>query len=369
MKIEGVVTVGQKDYEVIVGRDLLSTLPARIKALVPAAVYVIITDENVAACGYADTLRKGFEALNTKVCVRAVAPGEASKCRAVKAEVEDWMLEQHVNRDSCLIALGGGVVGDLGGFIAATYMRGLPYVQVPTSLLAMVDSSIGGKTGIDTPAGKNLVGAFHKPKAVFSDLSLIQTLPLRELCNGMAEAIKAGAIRDGALFELIENNADKVMKYDTTLLAKIVLRASAIKGHVVTVDFFEGDLRSSLNFGHSIGHAVEAYMQPGLLHGECISIGMIEESELALSMGYLKDKADIARLRNCLTAYRLPTEIPRHLTVKQLLGRMAVDKKNKNNIFKICMLKRIGELRVNPSTTSVHPKVLGSVLTRPRPRL
>lgn len=217
------------------------------------------------------------------------------------------MLENECNRDTVLVALGGGVVGDLGGFVAATYMRGIPFVQVPTSILAMVDSSIGGKTGIDTPAGKNMIGAFHKPLAVIIDVEVLKTLPLRELSNGMAEAIKAGAIRSKELFELCEQSASRVFNFDLDLLVDIISAAAQIKASVVIADYKEADLRSILNVGHTIGHAIEAYMQPRMLHGECISIGMVEELELANRLGYLKDPTDIKRLARCLESYRLPT--------------------------------------------------------------
>jgi len=178
------------------------------------------------------------------------------------------LLESACGRDTCLIALGGGVVGDLAGFVAATYMRGIPVVQVPTSLLAMVDAAVGGKTGVDTVHGKNLIGAFHQPARVYIDLAFLTTLPRRHLCNGLAEVIKAAAIWDPSLFEFLERHADGILAGDCALLRRAVLEAVRIKAHVVTEDEREGGQREILNFGHSIGHAVEALMQPGMLHGE-----------------------------------------------------------------------------------------------------
>jgi pentafunctional AROM polypeptide len=232
-------------------------------------------------------------------------PGEGSKQRAVKAKVEDWMIENRCLRDSCIIALGGGVVGDLAGFIAATYMRGIPFVQIPTSFLAMVDSSIGGKTGIDSPNGKNLIGAIWQPKVVLIDPEFLATLPDRHLCNGIAEAIKAGAICDSSLFELLELYATDILTKDIDLLCKVIQKSVAIKADVVRKDERENGMRAILNFGHSIGHAIEALLglevlgDGELLHGEAISIGMVLEATLARTMGYLHTSS-IRRLVNCL---------------------------------------------------------------------
>ncbi|KAG9916555.1 AROM pentafunctional protein, ARO1, partial [Aureobasidium melanogenum] len=224
-----------------------------------------------------------------------VAPGESSKSRSTKAAVEDWMLSQGVTRDSVVIALGGGVIGDMIGFVAATYMRGVRFVQVPTTLLAMVDSSIGGKTAIDTPLGKNLVGAFWQPQRIYIDLQFLETLPKREVINGMAEVVKTAAFWDEAEFATLEENADLIMKVldDKTnkgegrfteiahILKRIVLGSARIKAEVVSADEREGGLRNILNFGHSIGHAIEAILTPQILHGECVAIGMVKEAELA----------------------------------------------------------------------------------------
>ena len=271
------------------------------------------------------------------------------------------MFSHSCGRDSVMLAFGGGVMGDLCGYVASGYMRGIPFVQLPTSFLAMVDSSIGGKTGIDTPAGKNLLGAFHRPLAVLIDLSLLLTLPQRELCNGMAESIKAGLIASAELFELMETNAEGLLKHkDLSLLAQVVQRSVAIKAHVVLNDEREAGLRSILNFGHSIGHAVEALSQPHLLHGECVAIGMMEEIILARGYG-LVGSGELRRVDNilkgrairitgwvcfeklrcavlkahpamrcrvsCCAAFSLPTRIPSHLSPADLLAKMSIDKK------------------------------------------
>jgi pentafunctional AROM polypeptide len=365
-------------YHAHVGRGLLASLADRVSSLVPKAnTFVIITDDNVREL-YGLTLLDSFNAffsldnnndedteqLQTpkRAVLLAVPPGEWSKNRSVKAGLEADMLRLKCGRDTCIVALGGGVVGDLGGFVAATYMRGVPFVQVPTSFLAMVDSSIGGKTGIDTPAGKNLVGAFYRPKAVFADINVLQTLPRRELFNGLAESIKAGAIFDEALFEFIEQNELQIQGCNLDVLAHIVYESVRIKAHVVKADEKEGGMRAILNFGHTIGHAVEAMKQPDLLHGECVAIGMIAEAELARFLGFLHTSA-IRRLDNVCRVFGLPVAIPDDLTAAELLERMSVDKKNIASRCHIVMLTSIGTVRSHPWATAVDHNVLRGLVS------
>ncbi|KAJ0396596.1 hypothetical protein ATCC90586_004058 [Pythium insidiosum] len=281
-------------YDIVLGSTLLSSafVAQDILRQVPSAsTFLILTDANVYplyAMPLYQQLRSLLVATPKRVLVHAIPAGEASKSRAMKARIEDEVLfQQRCHRDTCVIAVGGGVVGDLSGYVAATYMRGVPFIQVPTSLLACVDSSIGGKTGIDVDDyGKNLLGAFHMPQRVYIDLSVLKTLPQRELVNGMAEVIKAGAIYDAALFELLEASSESVLALsDMELVQRIVAMAVQVKAHVVTQDTKEQGLRAILNFGHSIGHGIEALVQPELLHGECVSIGMIKEAEIARGMG------------------------------------------------------------------------------------
>lgn len=282
-------------------------------------------------------------------------PGEQTKCRATKAMIEDWMFSHACGRDTVVLAFGGGVMGDLCGYVASGYMRGVPFIQLPTSFLAMVDSSVGSKTGIDTPAGKNLLGAFHRPLAVLIDLSLLLTLPQRELCNGMAESIKAGIICSLELFELMESNVDGLLKQkDLTLLARVVEKSVAIKAHVVINDEKEVGLRSILNFGHSIGHAIEAFMQPELLHGECVAIGMIEEIILARSYG-LVGSGELRRVDNVLKSFSLPTRVPAHLTARQLIEKMSIDKKNKGGKKELVLVTAIGAVKSEPKYTTMIP--------------
>ena len=225
-------------------------------------------------------------------------------------------------RDTVIIALGGGVIGDMIGYVAATYMRGIKFVNVPTTLLAMVDSSIGGKTAIDVPAGKNLVGAFWQPERIYIDLQFLESLPKREVINGMAEVVKTAAIWNEEEFTTLEGNADAILaaidqkpvngrrNFDNiaTILKRIVLGSVRVKAEVVSADEREGGLRNLLNFGHSIGHAYEAILTPQILHGECVAIGMVKEAELARYLGVL-DPSAVARLTKCIASYGLPTSL------------------------------------------------------------
>ncbi|KAK5940084.1 3-dehydroquinate dehydratase (3-dehydroquinase) [Knufia obscura] len=344
-----------------IAQDLVSTLPS--------STYVLITDTNIGRL-YTKSFSESFQYVSqgkSRLLTLEIPPGESSKSRQTKDEIEDWLLSQSppCGRDTVIIALGGGVIGDLTGFVAATYMRGIKFVQVPTTLLAMVDSSIGGKTAIDTPLGKNLVGAIWQPQRIYIDLDFLGSLPPREVINGMAEVIKTAAISDENDFADLEDNADLIMsairadvkagakrfRHIEHILKKIISASARFKAHVVTIDERETGLRNLLNFGHSIGHAIEALLTPQVLHGECVAIGMIKEAELARYLGVLNGTA-VGRLQKCLTAYGLPTRMDdeqvrkltggKRCTVDGLLKKMGVDKKNEGAKKKIVLLSAIG---------------------------
>ncbi|THD00447.1 hypothetical protein EYZ11_000011 [Aspergillus tanneri] len=338
----------------------------------PSTTYVLITDTNIGSI-YTPAFQKTFEdatatiASSPRLLVYHAPPGEVSKSRQTKADIEDWMLSQNppCGRDTVIIALGGGVIGDLTGFVAATYMRGVRYVQVPTTLLAMVDSSIGGKTAIDTPLGKNLIGAIWQPTKIYIDLEFLETLPVREFINGMAEVIKTAAISSEEEFAALEDNADAILtavrrqvkpgqrRFEgiEDLLKARILACARHKAYVVSADEREGGLRNLLNWGHSIGHAIEAILTPQILHGECVAIGMVKEAELARHLGLLKDVA-VSRIVKCISAYGLPTTLKdsrirkltagKHCPVDQLLFYMALDKKNDGPKKKVVLLSAIG---------------------------
>ncbi|KAL7789867.1 EPSP synthase domain-containing protein [Trichoderma ceciliae] len=331
-----------------------------------SSTYVLITDTNLFDI-YVPSFQKRFESSKANQSARlltyAIPPGEASKSRETKAEIEDWLLSHQCTRDTVIIAVGGGVIGDMIGYVAATFMRGVRFVQVPTTLLAMVDSSIGGKTAIDTPMGKNLVGAFWQPRRIFIDLAFLETLPVREFINGMAEVVKTAAIWDEGEFTVLEESAAAILASVRSrgqnrlqpikdVLRRIVIGSARVKAEVVSSDEREGGLRNLLNFGHSIGHAIEALLTPQLLHGEAVAIGMVKEAELARFLGVLRPEA-VARLEKCIASYGLPTSVKdkrvvsltagKKCPVDVLLKKMAVDKKNDGSQKKIVLLSAIGK--------------------------
>jgi pentafunctional AROM polypeptide len=358
---------------------------------IPSSTYVLICDTNLAKLDYIPFFRTRFEAEReslgkTPDQVRLliydqIKPGETSKSRKTKAAVEDWLLQQGCTRDTVILALGGGVIGDLIGYVAATYMRGVRFCQIPTSLLAMVDSSVGGKTAIDTPLGKNLIGAFWQPERVYIDLQFLETLEKRQVVNGMAEVVKTAAIWDLEEFERLEEGADAIMaaldkpvgkgRFEgiEEVFKRIVLGSARVKAEVVSSDEREGGLRNLLNFGHSIGHAYEALLTPEILHGEAVAVGMVKEAELARYLGIL-DPGAFARLTKAIASYGLPTSLNDKLITKrtskkcpadELLRRMAVDKKNAGSKKKIVLLSEIGKC-YEPQATKVDDQDIRIVL-------
>ncbi|KAK3673308.1 3-dehydroquinate dehydratase (3-dehydroquinase) [Recurvomyces mirabilis] len=356
-----------------------------------STTYVLICDTNLAALPYISAFRTRFESTRESLGKRPeearlliydqIRPDETSKSRQTKGKVEDWLLKQGCTRDTVILALGGGVIGDMVGFVAATYMRGVRFCQIPTSLLAMVDSSIGGKTAIDTPLGKNLIGSFWQPERVYIDLQFLETLDKRQVCNGMAEVVKTAAIWDAEEFERLEDGAAAIMtaldkpvgkgRFEGVeeVFKRIVLGSARVKAEVVSADEREGGLRNLLNFGHSIGHAYEALLTPEILHGEAVAVGMVKEAELARYLGIL-DSGAVARLTKVIASYGLPISIQDRLitnhTSKQcpadeLLRRMAVDKKNAGSAKKVVLLSSIGACH-EPSATKVADKDINIVL-------
>ncbi|MFQ5702239.1 MAG: 3-dehydroquinate synthase, partial [Acidobacteriota bacterium] len=295
-------------YVVHVGQGLGPHLVEWLEGSLRAARYALVTDTNVAAT-HAKALGRRMRRAGLDVLEVVFDAGEAHKTRETKQHVEDRLLEAGLGRDAAIVSVGGGVVTDLAGFTAATFLRGIPHVPVPTTLLGMVDASIGGKTGVDHPRGKNLIGAFHQPAAVFADVAHLEGLGDRQFRSGLAEAIKAAVIRDGELLDRLVSEAAGIKGRDPALLAGIIARACAIKAEVVSADEKEGDLRKILNFGHTIGHAVEKVSGYKLTHGEAISIGMAVESRIAVKRGLLAP-AYAEAIRAALEAFDLPVALP-----------------------------------------------------------
>jgi 3-dehydroquinate synthase len=348
----------------VFGTGLLAHLPELLARYCPAPHYAIITDSLVGPL-YAEPAATAL-GQHARVSVAAFRAGESHKTRATWADLTDQLLGAELGRDGAIVALGGGVVGDVAGFVAATYLRGIPYVQVPTTLLAMIDSSIGGKTGVDAPAGKNLVGAFHQPRAVIADIATLATLPHNHRLAGMAEAIKHAAVADRDYFERLRVLTGAVLPGtgDPDALREIVERSVSIKAAIVAEDEREHGRRAVLNFGHTIGHAVEAWSGYALLHGEAVACGMALEAELGRSLGITSPDAADAIIET-LTAYQLPTALPGRADVARLLELMRHDKKVRDASVRFALLETLGKMHRDPAgawTTSVEEKAIRSVL-------
>lgn len=341
--MKNVDTLKCGNYKVSIGSGYFSSIPHDIKSnLKRNGKCIIVSDTNVFGL-YGIELENNMKNSKLEYVVYTIQPGESSKNGNSKRAIENFMFENEIQRDGTVIAFGGGVVGDLAGFVAATYMRGIGFIQIPTSLLAMVDSSIGGKTGIDNDYGKNLVGAFHQPLGVYIVLDLLKSLPMREFKNGMGEIIKAGAIRDEVLFQYLEDYTDEILNLNMEKLKFMIIKGAGMKVNVVNRDEKEHGIRAILNFGHSIGHGMEALLQPEYLHGECVAIGMIKEAEIARYKGFCTP-ATLGRLIRCIKAFGLPTRVPEKLNIHQVLLKMAVDKKNANGVKRMIMLNSIGSV-------------------------
>lgn len=339
--------------------ELYPALAARILSLAPSAgVFALLSDDNTSLL-FAPSLASALSALlpsSRRVIQHVFSAGESSKSRAAKAHCEDTLLAHRCGRDTVIIALGGGVIGDLAGFIAATYMRGVPCIQIPTTLLAMVDSAIGGKTAIDTAKGKNLIGAFHHPLAVLLSPLFLTTLPLRELSNGMAEVIKTGLIAAPALFALCEASAAQVLTQREPLTLRRILHDTArVKAAVVSADPQERWVRAVLNAGHTLGHGLEALATPDLLHGEAVSVGLVLELEIAARTGALTDVALVERAKRVLRAYKLPVETPAHLTTGHVIAAMGVDKKNVGGNVRSVLLRALGDVALESKGSDSDP--------------
>jgi 3-dehydroquinate synthase len=340
-------------YQVLVGPGMIQAIGTVCQRVAPANRYAVITDDQVAPhwlTPVVDWLK--YSIPGVAVSSIAIPAGEASKTRERWSALTDWLLAEGAGRDSAVIALGGGVIGDLAGFVAATYLRGIPVIQVPTTLLAMVDASIGGKTGVDTARGKNLVGAFHQPAAVIVDPATLATLPAAHLRAGVAEVIKHGAITDPAYFRLAASwaaNAHRITQRESSErldwhglpTMEIIARSVAIKGAVVNHDPLEKGLRAILNAGHTVAHAIERESGYALLHGEAVAIGLVVESALGEAAG-ITAAGTASALRVALGGAGLPTSVPNGMEPGRLIDAMRVDKKSRGGNLAFSLLASIG---------------------------
>ncbi|HYF59169.1 MAG TPA: 3-dehydroquinate synthase [Burkholderiaceae bacterium] len=336
------VALGERGYPILVGRGLLADC-APLARLARGRMVAIVTDDRVGPL-YAATLRRSLA--DAAALVEVVLPaGEANKTWSTLDSIFDAMLAARFDRDALVVALGGGVVGDMAGFAAAVYQRGVDFVQVPTTLLAQVDSSVGGKTGINHPAGKNMIGAFHQPRLVIADVDTLSTLPARELSAGLAEVLKHGAIADAGYFESTVAELPALRALDRDALERAVFRSCEIKASVVARDEREGGLRAILNFGHTFGHAIEAGLGYGeWLHGEAVGAGMVMAADLSRRLGLLDDRG-AERLREAVAAAGLPVRGPRWPAARWV-ELMASDKKAQQGTPRFVLLERLGAARL-----------------------
>jgi shikimate kinase/3-dehydroquinate synthase len=349
------VDLGERSYPIVIGQSLLAN-PRLIADAVSGERAAIVTNTVVGPL-YLDRVTQSLRAAGKRVTEIVLPDGEEEKTWENLQRIYDGLLSDQCDRKTTVIALGGGVVGDMAGFAAATYMRGVPFVQVPTTLLAQVDSSVGGKTGINHPLGKNMIGAFYQPKAVIADTATLNSLPQRELSAGLAEVIKHGAIIDAPFFDWIESNIGRLMARDPDALAYAIRRSCEIKADVVRQDEREGGLRAILNFGHTFGHAIESGMGYGQwLHGEAVGCGMVMAADLSQRLGLI-DAAARDRVAALVQAAGLPHVAP-DLGAERWLELMQVDKKNEGGQIRFILLKPLGA----PLITTVPPDVLLATL-------
>lgn len=349
------VSLGERSYDIDIASDGIEQLPADLDNWLSRRPYwqserkstLLVTDANVTA--HATSVQKSLKAAGWTVTVLTVPAGEASKSLDQISQIYDTLVEMPADRRTPVIAVGGGVIGDLAGFAAASYTRGMPFVQVPTTLLADVDSSVGGKVGINHPKGKNLIGAFHQPLGVFIETSFLNTLPDRDYFSGMAEVVKYGVIMDEEFFEFLEANTQSLVDRDPNVLRDVIAKCCRLKADVVEKDEYErSGLRAILNYGHTFAHGYEALCGYGeLLHGEAVSIGMIDASRLAEKLGRISDDV-IERQVALLSALNLPTEINPQAkpATADMISCMKLDKKTVGGKLKFVLPDRIGHVEL-----------------------
>ncbi len=339
------VELDDRSYEITIQSDWLDQAGTAIQRRLKVSHAVVISDENVER-PHAIRVAESLVEADCRVDLMIVPPGETSKSLSVAEQLWDQMLESQADRTSVIVAVGGGVVGDLAGFIAATYARGVPYVQVPTSLLAQVDSSVGGKVAINLPLAKNMVGAFWQPSLVLIDTETLSTLPRREFLAGLGEVVKYGVIQDASFFAFLEQHAEKLLNRDDQALSHVIARCCELKAQVVKEDEREETgRRAVLNYGHTFAHALEAADgYDGLLHGEAVAIGMVCAARLACSLGRA-DQELVDRQLGLLTALELPVDLPSH-EPSRLLDLMRQDKKVEHGQLRFVLPSSVGHVEL-----------------------
>ncbi|MCR8642286.1 3-dehydroquinate synthase [Paenibacillus sp. N1-5-1-14] len=346
------VDLGQRSYPIYIGEGLLSDAASYLEGrnISKKSSLLIVTDEQVAASGHLGLVENSLREAGYRLVSHIVPSGEKSKSLSIFEEIITTALEGGLDRNSSVIALGGGVVGDLAGFVAATFMRGVKFIQMPTTILAH-DSSVGGKVAVNHRIAKNIIGAFHQPELVLYDVATLRTLSPREIRSGYAEMVKHGLIWDAQFVTWLDEHADKLLALDTESLQYGLHKGCQVKSYVVSQDERENDLRAILNLGHTIGHALEAVAGYGeLLHGEAISIGMVGAAKLAQRLGFSKEIEQVTRA--LLAKFELPTQLPDHFNSDLLMEAMAHDKKFKEGKMVFVIPTEIGKVEVNRNVSS-----------------
>lgn len=331
-------------YEIEIGYELEKRLVSDLKDGLVGKIYrfAVITDSIVKGL-YADRIVELLQNAGYQADLFVFQEGEKSKTRKTKEEIEDAMLEKGYRRDCCIVAVGGGVVTDLAGFIAGTFGRGIPFINYATTLLAAADASVGGKTAVDTPLATNLIGLFNQPEKVYVDIATWKTLPERQIISGLAETIKHACLADRTFFEYLDSNIDKILELDTKCCEHIAEKNCEIKYQVVMKDERESGLREILNLGHTVGRAIETVSGYELMHGEAVAIGLAAEVHLAFKMGYMTDK-EAASVINLLKKAKLPVEIPSYINKEELVKKLYTDKKVRDGKLRFVIQKGIGDV-------------------------
>lgn len=347
------VNLPQNPYEILISPASLGNLGSHLSKLNLGTKVLIISNPEIFEF-YGETAIASLQTAGFTVATHLIPAGETYKTLESIASVYDTALANHLERASTMIALGGGVIGDMTGFAAATWLRGINFVQVPTTLLAMVDAAIGGKTGVNHPKGKNLIGAFHQPRLVYIDPQVLKTLPVREFRAGMAEVIKYGIIWDADLFRQLEEaeRLDDITQISEALLQTIITRSCQAKADVVGQDEKEAGLRAILNYGHTIGHAIESLTGYGTInHGEAVGIGMVAAGKIATALA-MWSKEEEKRQKALIKKAGLPTEIPSSLNVEDIIETLKTDKKVKSGKVRFILPTKIGEVVISDQVTA-----------------
>lgn len=327
-----------EEYQIEIGTGILNSQVPFLKSL--NSNIVIITDDVIAPL-YGQKFKEYLISYNLEVFLFSFLNGEHNKTRETKEQLEDQMFQQLLGRDTCIIAMGGGVVTDLVGYIAATYCRGIPLVMIPTSLLGMVDACIGGKTGVNVPYGKNMLGCIYQPKKVIIDLNTLKSISKKEISNGAVEMIKHGMIADKDFFEMLEANVENISDLNPAILEEAIFESCRIKTKIIEEDEKEKGKRQLLNAGHTFGHALELVTNHSISHGEAVGIGLIVESYMALNLGIL-DERSFERIKEILVNYKLPLRLPQNFEIKTILDAMALDKKSLGGKPRFVLIQGIG---------------------------